>query len=110
MYRICNQDGCDSAMIKIYIRCPKVKVYNGFSPNDDGENETFTITDIDLFPNNEVTIYNRWGNEVYFKQGYNNEWKGTWNGKELPDGTYYYVLQLNDDEHTMLTGFLQIQR
>ncbi len=110
LYRICNQDGCDSAMIRIYIRCPKVKVYNGFSPNDDGENETFTITDIDLFPNNEVTIYNRWGNEVYFKEGYKNEWKGTWNGKELPDGTYYYVLELNDDEHTMLTGYIQIQR
>jgi gliding motility-associated-like protein len=110
LYRICNQDGCDTAMIKIYIRCPKVKVYNGFSPNDDGSNETFTITDIDFFPNNQVTIYNRWGNEIFFKKGYNNEWKGTWNGKELPDGTYFYVIELNDDDHTMLSGYLQIHR
>jgi gliding motility-associated-like protein len=109
-YRICNQDGCDTAMIKVYIRCPKVVVYTGFSPNEDNENDVFTVTDIDLYPNNEVNVYNRWGNEVFFKRGYKNEWKGTWNGKELPDGTYYYVIKLNDDEHTVLSGYLQLHR
>lgn len=110
MYYLCNQDGCDSAMIKIYIRCPKVKVYTGVSSNDDGNNDTFFIEDIELFPNNEVKIYNRWGNEVYFKKGYKNEWKGDWNGKQLPDGTYYYIIELNDDERTMLSGYLQLHR
>jgi gliding motility-associated-like protein len=109
-YYICNQDGCDSAMVKIYIRCPKVKVYNGVSSNEDGTNDTFIIDDIDLFPNNEVKVYNRWGNEVFFKKGYKNEWKGDWNGRPLPDGTYYYIIELNDEERTMLSGYLQIHR
>lgn len=109
-YYICNQDGCDSASVKIYIRCPKVKVFNGVSANEDGANDVFFIEDIDLFPNNEVKIYNRWGNQVYFKKGYKNEWKGEWNGKQLPDGTYYYIIELNDDDRTMLSGYLQIHR
>lgn len=109
-YRICNQDGCDSAWVKLYIRCPKVTVFNGFSPNEDGNNDTFTITDIDFFPNNELKIYNRWGNQVYYKKGYNNEWSGNWNGHPLPDGTYYYVIDLNDEDHTVLSGYIQLNR
>lgn len=109
-YYICNQDGCDSAKVKIYIRCPKVKVYNGISTNGDDTNDTFVIDDIDLFPNNEVKIYNRWGSQVFFKKGYKNEWKGDWNGKQLPDGTYFYIIELKDEDRTMLSGYLQIHR
>jgi gliding motility-associated-like protein len=109
-YYICNQDGCDSATVSIYIRCAKVKVFNAFSPNDDGTNTHFHIMDIELFPNNELRIFNRWGNEVHYVRGYKNDWKGTWNGKELPDGTYYYLLDLHDKERSMFSGYLQIQR
>jgi gliding motility-associated-like protein len=109
-YYICNQDGCDTAKVSIYIRCAKVKVYSGFSPNGDASNETFTIMDIDQFPNNELRIFNRWGNEVMFEKGYKNTWKGTWNNQNLPDGTYFYLLDLGDREHTMFSGYLQIQR
>jgi gliding motility-associated-like protein len=109
-YYICNQDGCDTAKVSIYIRCAKVKVYTGFSPNGDDANETFTIMDIDQFPSNELRIFNRWGNEVMFEKGYKNTWKGTWNNQNLPDGTYFYILDLGDKEHTMFSGYLQIQR
>ena len=109
-YYICNQDGCDTAKVSIFIRCAKVKVYTGFSPNGDGANETFTIMDIDQFPNNELKIFNRWGNEVMFEKGYKNTWKGTWNNQSLPDGTYFYILDLHDADHTMFNGYLQIQR
>jgi gliding motility-associated-like protein/uncharacterized repeat protein (TIGR01451 family) len=74
-----------------------------FSPNGDGVNDTFVINCIDNYPNNTLEIYNRWGNLVYKKSGYNNEFDGTSNGRsvlrqseQLPVGTYYYVLNLGD--------------
>ena len=78
-------------------------VYNEFSPNGDGVNETFVIDCLERYPNNKLEIYNRWGNIVYSKRGYQNDWGGTSNGRavmnqgdKLPVGTYYYVLDLGD--------------
>ncbi len=109
-YKVCNQYGCDTAQVAIYIRCGKVKVYTGFSPNDDGSNDHFTVEGIELFPESELKIFNRWGNEIMYSKGYKNNWKGTWNGKDVPDGTYFYIIDLKDKEHTMLSGYLQIRR
>ncbi len=70
-------------------------VFNEFSPNGDGKNETFVIKCIEDYPNNRLKIYNRWGNLVYEKRGYKNTFKGASNkGKKLPSGTYYYTLNL----------------
>jgi gliding motility-associated-like protein/uncharacterized repeat protein (TIGR01451 family) len=78
-------------------------IYNEFSPDGDGVNETFIIDCLERFPNNKLEIYNRWGNIVYSKKGYLNDWDGTSNGRavinqseKLPVGTYYYVLDLGD--------------
>ena len=78
-------------------------VFNEFSPNGDGVNDTFVINCIENYPNNTLEIYNRWGNIVYSKKGYNNDFDGTSNGRavlrqseKLPVGTYYYVLNLGD--------------
>jgi len=78
-------------------------IYNEFSPNGDGVNETFVIDCLERFPDNTLEIYNRWGNIVYSKKGYLNDWDGTSNGRalinqpdKLPVGTYYYVLDLGD--------------
>ena len=55
-------------------------------------------------------IFNSRGNEVYSKRGYQNEdgWDGTWKGKPLPDGTYFYMLHIN--QQAPISGYLQIQR
>ncbi|MEY8848926.1 gliding motility-associated C-terminal domain-containing protein, partial [Psychroserpens sp. XS_ASV72] len=91
-------------------------IYNEFSPNGDGVNETFVIDCIETFANNKVEIYNRWGNIVYEKQGYRNDWDGTSNGRvvvnesnELPEGTYYYVIDLGDGSEPRV-GWLYINR
>jgi len=67
----------------------------GISPNNDGINDCFDMSSFDA---NEITIYNRYGTEVYKKVNYRNEWCGTTedgnSGSELPTGTYYYVLDL----------------
>jgi gliding motility-associated-like protein len=110
-YVIYNAIGKDTAHVKVTISCEKIKVLTGFSPNGDGVNETLHIAGIENFPNSEITIFNRWGAEVYFKTGYTNSngFTGRWNGKELPDGTYFYVLDLKDGSRT-LSGYIQIHR
>jgi gliding motility-associated-like protein len=74
-------------------------------------NDLFTIDGIDAYPNNKLIIFNRWGNSVYEKVGYSNDWNGTWNSQMmLPDGTYFYILELNDDEARKFSGYIQIHR
>ncbi|MCB4797708.1 DUF7507 domain-containing protein [Neotamlana laminarinivorans] len=93
-------------------------VYNEFSPNGDGVNETLYIDCIERYPNNTFEVYNRWGNIVYKKQGYTNTngWDGLSNGRatlakeaELPVGTYYYILNLGDGSKPRV-GWIYINR
>ena len=80
-----------------------IVIYNGVSPDGDGKNDYFIIDNIQQFPNNTVTIFNRWGREVWTTQNYDssgNVFKGyaqgvkTFkNGEKLPTGTYYYILE-----------------
>lgn len=67
-------------------------ITNVFSPNGDGINDSWYIENIKFYPDNEVTVFNIYGNIVFNKKGYNNDWQGTFNGASLPDGTYYYVI------------------
>lgn len=91
-------------------------VYNEFSPNGDGVNDFFKIDCISRYPQNELQVYNRWGNIVYQKRNYNNDWDGTPNGRaivqkedQLPVGTYYYILDLGDGSEPR-TDWLYINR
>ncbi|MCB0383382.1 MAG: gliding motility-associated C-terminal domain-containing protein, partial [Psychroserpens sp.] len=91
-------------------------IYNEFSPNDDGINDFFNIDCIETYPNNKVEIYNRWGNIVYEKRGYRNDWNGTSNGRavlnqsdKLPVGTYYYIIDLGDGSKPRV-GWLYLNR
>lgn len=87
------------------------------TPNNDNLNDGWEITGIESYPNNEVTIFNRWGNVVFTISPYNNEWFGQVNsgisiGKEgglAPSGTYFYVLELNDGETEPIKGYLELQ-
>ncbi|MDX2191057.1 MAG: LamG-like jellyroll fold domain-containing protein [Bacteroidota bacterium] len=75
-----------------------VKVWTGFTPNGDDKNKTFYIERINLYPNNKLTVFDKWGNVVYEKENYNNDWDGTFNGKDVPSGSYYFLLDLKNKE------------
>jgi gliding motility-associated-like protein len=79
-----------------------------FTPNGDGINDTWYIQNIQSFPGNEVFVYNIYGQQVYSKKDYANDWKGTYNGADLPDGTYYYILKLSNN--TTRRGSVDILR
>jgi gliding motility-associated-like protein len=84
-------------------------ISNVFSPNGDGINDNWFIENIKYYPDNEVIVYNIYGNIVFSKKGYDNDWQGTYNGATLPDGTYYYVIKI-DESSSVLKGSLDILR
>ena len=81
------------------------KFYNAFSPDGDGRNDTWLIPDIDLYPDNNLTIFNRWGDEVYKANSYSNA--KPWDGSGLQSGTYFYVLNVNvNGDKQTFKGFI----
>ena len=107
-YAICNDYGCDTATVYVNVKCNDLVFNNGVTPNNDGLNDLFIIDGIDKYPNNKLTVFNRWGNKVYTVEKYKNDWDGRWNGNILPDGTYFYMFE--DGEGTTHSGYIQIQR
>jgi gliding motility-associated-like protein len=91
--------GCVSSDTMTFTVLPQIIIPNGISPNGDGKNDTWIINVIYKFPNNEVEVYNRWGELLYSKKGYDNTWDGSYKGKPLPIGTYYYVVKLNEPDY-----------
>jgi len=95
--------GCenrDSVKVKV-INDHKVIPNNIITPDNNGKNDTWKITNIDAYEQATIHIFNRWGEEVYQKTGYLNEWNGRNNNNDiLPDGTYYYIIRfINSDKH-----------
>ena len=70
-----------------------VPLHAGFTPNADGVNDTWVIPCLTLF-DNEVQVYNRWGQLVFTMVNYDGSWNGTSSGQDLPAATYYYVINV----------------
>jgi gliding motility-associated-like protein len=92
-----------------------VFIPQGFSPDKDGINDYFVIRGIEDYPDNELTIYNRWGNLIFHMKGYDNSWDGTAIEAELSlgkgpvqQGTYYYIFEYNKEDRAPRTGFIEI--
>jgi gliding motility-associated-like protein len=81
---------------------------NAFSPNGDGINDTWQIPYLVDYPGHVVEVYNRYGQVVYRVVGYSKPWDGTINGKPLPVGVYYYIIDLKKEKYPQITGPLTI--
>ncbi|MCE7996353.1 MAG: T9SS type B sorting domain-containing protein [Roseivirga sp.] len=88
---------------------PGGAVRNIFSPNGDGVNETWVIEDLLDNPVNEVKVYAQGGKLIFSQVNYQNDWDGTFKGDPIPDGTYYYEINVYDGER-IIKGFLTIIR
>jgi gliding motility-associated-like protein len=91
--RVTTTQGCvatDDMTITVIPYC--IKPMNAFTPNGDGINDRWLITNGNCLANAQVQIFNRYGAKVFEDKNYRNTWDGTYNGNPLPDGTYYYVI------------------
>ncbi len=91
----------------------ELDIFNVITPNGDGKHDFFNIKNIELYPNNSVSIYNRWGNELFKMSGYNNKdklFEGiATNGTKMVTGNYQYVINKENGDKPVV-GYLYIQR
>ncbi len=86
-----------------------LKIPTLFTPNGDGINDTFEIRGLDQYQANDLSIVNRWGNEVYHSSHYQN----TWTGDGLNEGTYYYTLKVKKtatSDAVIYKGYVTLMR
>ncbi len=119
-YELCNTDCpdlCNTAILSIEVlpddadRCGEAP--NGITPNGDGVNDELVFDELlnttAEYPNNEIIIFNRWGDIVYQAKPYLNDWNGKNNsGNDLPAGTYYYILRLDIASGDIIRGDVTI--
>ena len=112
VYELCDAvcpNSCDTALVVLSVEqlidCP---IPNIFTPNNDGVNDQFEVPCVSEQNPAYLVVYNRWGDEVYQSDNYTNQWDGTHVGVALPDGTYFYVLQLINGTKTQ--GSVEIRR
>ena len=82
------------------------------SPNGDGLNDVWKLGFIELlFPNAEIQIFNEWGQELFTSVGYAEPWDGTYDGEPVPDGNYFYVIDLKASvDPSLFKGVLMVLR
>lgn len=113
---ITDGQGCtDTNMVDVPpFECPEPIPTEVFTPNGDGANDTWFIRFLELYDENEVYIFDRWGQRVYHKKNYENVdgWDAKYLGGDLPVSTYYYILEVKskNSEKQTLKGAVSIMR
>ncbi|MGC4099740.1 gliding motility-associated C-terminal domain-containing protein [Ferruginibacter sp.] len=100
--KVTTPQGCSatsSVLITVVGDC--VKPMEAFTPNGDGFNDKWFVTNGNCLKKATARVYNRWGGKVFESADYKNDWDGTYKGKPLPDGTYYFVVHYELINNTM---------
>lgn len=87
---------------------PCLEIIDVFSPNDDGINDFWEIPGIEAYPKAEVSIFNRWGQLLFFSVGYSTPWNGKFNNEPLPTGDYFYIIDLGNG--TKFNGSMTLKK
>lgn len=104
-----NAAGCTATLAVLVEVTELLFIPAAFSPNSDGLNDAWIIPNIRLFPNNNVTIYNRWGELIFSSQGYATPWDGTYRQERVPPGLYTYQIRTGDGPlNTVYRGQLMV--
>ena len=104
-----SADGCTASDAVSVKTIKSLQVPNAFSPNGDGVHDRWEIHYLETYPGSTVEVFNRYGQKVFESRGYAKPWDGTMNGKVLPVGTYYYIIDLKNG-HKPVTGFVDLIR
>lgn len=107
---VSSNDGCGLSKDSVKIRVlKKIIVPNAFSPNNDGINDTWNIKALNSYNDYDLSVFNRYGRVVFSTRNYSKPWDGSCNGKSLPTGTYYYLIDLKQGL-PKLKGYVLILR
>ena len=94
---VTTADGCtDTYTYTQVVRPTEISIPNVFSPNGDGLNDVLEFPGVQYYANAQLSVFNRWGQEIYT----NGNYKNTWNARDVPDGTYFFVLKVDGKEYT----------
>jgi len=108
---VTSAGGCESYdEVTVVVEVP-IYVPNTFTPNGDGYNDYWEITNMSRYPSAKVTVYDRWGQKVFNVVGYTNDkrWDGTNRGLKLPAATYFYVIDLQTgNDGGVVTGSITL--
>ena len=120
-YQICDGQSptlCSQATVTLRVQAGPLAIPKGFSPNGDGQGDRWILQGILGYPGSLVTIFNRWGNMVFQVMGYDNQ-NIVWTGEserglrlgsnQLPEGTYFYVIDLGSGQKPM-SGYVLLKR
>ena len=115
-YVVCDIfNACDTAVVAVQVECfIDLIIPEGFSPNGDGVNDTFEILGLEDYPGNKIAIYNRYGHKVFESEEYQSDWDGRSSGAltlgsgYLPEGTYFFVLELGNRSIKPVKGYVYL--
>jgi gliding motility-associated-like protein len=89
-------NGCEASdVVTITVDQDVFEIFNSFSPNADGTNDTWNIPNASNYPEISVQIFNKWGNLLYEQNKVYVPWDGTNDGAKLPSDTYFYIVKLS---------------
>jgi gliding motility-associated-like protein len=105
-----NENGCtDMDIVLVYVyETQNLIIPNVITPNGDGINDFWVITYLDNLSNYTLSVYARGGTLIFRTDSYNNDWDGTMDGDDLPEGTYWYTI--HHDGGDVFKGFIEILR
>lgn len=107
---ITDANGCTVLLTFTLDQPTGLAMPTGFSPNGDGANDAYIVQGLDGFASNQLVVFNRWGNVVYERLNYKNEWSGeNLQGELLPNGTYFVILRINEGSMT-LQNYVDLRR
>ena len=113
---VTNGSSCDATSLGIEVTVSELfNIPSIITPNGDGVNDVLVIEHIELYPNNGLTIYNRWGQEVFKSDQYQNNWGGEnmYTNSEnniLPEGTYFYTFDTGVAGNKLIKGFIYLTK
>jgi gliding motility-associated-like protein len=106
-------DGCIESDAVRVVFASRIAIFSGFTPNGDGINDNWVIQHaVEYGERIHVEVFNRWGERVFDSKGYggSNIFDGTRNGKDLPVGAYYYIIEVGDGASEPYTGTVTLIR
>lgn len=107
--KVTSNKGCSSSD-QVFVKVlKKPEIPNIFSPNGDGIHDRWVIAFLETYPGCIVEVFNRYGQRIYYSVGYSLPWDGTVNGKPVPVGTYYYIVDPKNGRQKQ-AGYVDIVR